>query len=194
MRLATSLSDVGRHEAFHEEQALLTPERTGDDPPPLEKLYRSHAARLRSFFARRTGREEAQDLVQETFLRVARLDQAAAAGIRKQEAYLGAVANNLLKDRARAAARRAVERHCPYEDLSFATADPHRLLEDRETVARLEKVLEQLGPRRRRIFLLHRLEHLTYAEIAAHTGMSVKGVKKQMAKALLQLRQGLDRS
>jgi DNA-directed RNA polymerase specialized sigma24 family protein len=41
--------------------------------------------------------------------------------------------------------------------------------------------------------LLHRVEHLTYAQIAAETGMSVKGVKKQMAKALLQLRTEIDR-
>ena len=38
------------------------------------------------------------------------------------------------------------------------------------------------------IFLLHRLDHLTYAEIGDVVGMSEKGVKKQMAKALFDLR------
>lgn len=191
MRLATSPGEAGESEVVAEEGRITPTGRTGQ--LPLDKLYRTHAARLRSFFARRAGRQEAQDLVHETFLRFARLDDTAAAGIRKQEAYLGTVATNLLRDRARAAARRAFELHCPYDEVIVSTGDPHQLLEDRDAIARLEKLLEKLGPRRRRIFLLHRLEHLTYAEIAAETGLSIKGVKKQMAKALLQLRDGLDR-
>lgn len=190
MRLATSPSDGGEGDV--EEDTISRAD--GDSGQlPLDRLYRSHAARLRTFFARRTGREEAQDLVQETFLRFARLDRGTAGEIRKEEAYLSTVAMNLLRDRARAAARRALERHCAYDDRSMGMTDPHRLLEDRDAVARLETALAKLGARRRRIFLLHRLEHLTYAEIAAQTGLSVKGVKKQMAKALLQLRQSLDR-
>jgi RNA polymerase sigma-70 factor (ECF subfamily) len=193
MRLATSPSDKGECEGGEEVEQSLLPRHPGERLPGLEKLYRAHAARLRSFFARRLGREDAQDLVQETFLRVARMDQLATGEIRKEEAYLGTVARNLLKDRAKAAARAALKRHGLYEELAKSTADPHRLLEDREALARLELGLKRLGSQRRRIFLLHRVEHLTYAQIAAETGMSVKGVKKQMAKALLQLRTAIDR-
>ena len=50
------------------------------------------------------------------------------------------------------------------------------------------RALSDMNPRRRKIFLLHRTENLTYAEIGETVGMSEKGVKKQMAKALLELR------
>src|SRR3546814_7489986 len=75
-----------------------------------------------------------------------------------------------------------------------SSPDPHQLLEARDTLARLEQAVGKLSLRRQRIFLLHRLEHLTYAEIAKEVGMSVKGVKKQMANALAELRSEMERS
>src|SRR3546814_3993738 len=102
----------------------------------------------------------------------------------RPEADVGPVATNLLRDRARLAGRRARERHDPLDESLVSSPDPHQLLEARDTLARLEQAVGKLSLRRQRIFLLHRLEHLTYAEIAEEVGMSVKGVKKQMAKAL----------
>lgn len=169
-----------------------------DRTPParrfaLEALYRDHAPRLLKFFVRRAGPDDAGDLLHETFARFARLDEQART-IVTPEAYLGTVATNLLRDRARIAARRAREFHQSFEENSYPSADPHQLLEDRDALARVEEAVLRLSSRRRRIFLLHRLEHLTYAEIADATGMSVKGVKKQMVKALFELRRDLDRS
>lgn len=177
----------------------------GEDPLPpenwsipkrsvsLDALYRRHAPHLLRFFARRAGRDEARDLVHETFARFAGLAKSARAEVDRPEAYLGTVATNLLRDRARAAARRSLDRHQPLDENRLTSSDPHQLLEDRDCLARLEQAVERLNPRRRRIFLLHRLEHLTYAQIADEVGMSVKGVKKQMAKALAELRQEMDR-
>lgn len=150
-------------------------------------LYRTHAARLLRYFARRAG-DEAHDLVHETFARFAHLSEPAARAVEKPEAYLGRVATNLLRDRAREAARKALDRHDQLDENRLSTGDPHRLLEDRDTVARLAAAVDRLNPRRRRIFLLHRVDRLTYAEIADAEGMSVKGVKTQMAKALFELR------
>ena len=45
----------------------------------------------------------------------------------------------------------------------------------------------RLRPKTREVFMAHRMEGLTYAEIAERTGLSVKGVEKQMSKALVQL-------
>jgi RNA polymerase sigma-70 factor (ECF subfamily) len=49
---------------------------------------------------------------------------------------------------------------------------------------RVEDRLERLKPKTRDIFLMHRFEGMSYAEIAAATGMSEKGVEKQIAKAM----------
>lgn len=192
MRLATSPCESVSLKML-EEVDPLPPEDLAplSRPATLETLYRTHAPRLLRFFSRRAGRDDAHDLVHEAFARFAGLDDAATRAVARPEAYLGTVATNLLRDRARVAARRALERHGPFDENSVPCADPHKLLEDRDTLARLEKAVARLSSRRRRIFLLHRLERLTYAEIADEVGMSVKGVKKQMAKALFELRRDM---
>lgn len=152
----------------------------------LETLYRRNAARLRRMFKRRAGSDDADDLLHDAFVRIASISS--ATPIAKPDAYLSTVAVNLLRDRARAAARQALEFHAPVDETNIIDLGLHRTLEDRDQLARLEVALERLHPRRRQIFLLHRMEHKTYADIAIEVGMSVKGVKTQMAKALFQLR------
>src|SRR3546814_17508520 len=84
----------------------------------------------------------------------------------RPEADVGPVATNLLRDRARLAGRRARERHDMLDENRVSSPDPHQLLEARDTLARLEQAVGKLSLRRQRIFLLHRLAHLTYAELA----------------------------
>ncbi|MGH7104765.1 MAG: sigma factor-like helix-turn-helix DNA-binding protein, partial [Acetobacteraceae bacterium] len=45
----------------------------------------------------------------------------------------------------------------------------------------------QLGPRTRKIFILHRLEGRTHAEIAAQHGISISAVEKHIARAALAI-------
>jgi RNA polymerase sigma-70 factor (ECF subfamily) len=49
---------------------------------------------------------------------------------------------------------------------------------------RLELALQRLKPRTREIFLAHRIDGYSYVEIAALTGLSVKGVEKHMSRAI----------
>ncbi len=154
----------------------------------IEALYHSHASRLLRFFSRRVGTDEAPDLVHETFVRMAGVDPAARRRIESPGAFLTRIAVNLLKDGAKSAARRSCALHLEYDEQVHGAVDPDRLLDDRDALARLERAVARLNRRTREIFLLHRVEGLTYAEIAQEVGMSVKGVKKQMAKALCQLR------
>lgn len=160
-----------------------TPVDTG-----LATLYRACSNRLARYFARRAGGDDALDLVHDAFMRFAALDPHATRAIARPEAYLNRVATNLLRDRARMAARRALDAQGEVAAPEAVVADPHRLLEEREALARLEQAVARMSIRRRRIFLLHRVEGLTYAQIGEEVGMSVKGVKKQMAKALFELR------
>lgn len=188
MRLATFPRNASSPEPIDEGDPLPPVAHVVPSPRgTLELLYRTHASRLLKYLSRRAG-DEAQDLLHETFARFAHLSEPAVRAVEKPEAYLGRVATNLLRDRARAAARKALEGHDDVEDDQLSTGDPHRMLEDRDTLARLEAAVDRLSPRRRRIFLLHRVDKLTYAEIAETVGMSTKGVKTQMAKALFELR------
>jgi RNA polymerase sigma-70 factor (ECF subfamily) len=154
----------------------------------IEALYRGHASRLMRYFTRRAGWRDAPDLVQETFARMVARDETTHTRIDDPGAYLSRIATNLVRDRAKSAFERAAAQRTPYDDAVHSGADPHRLLADRDALARLNAAVNRLNSRTRQIFLLHRVEGLTYAEIAEETGMSVKGVKKQMAKALFRLR------
>jgi RNA polymerase sigma-70 factor (ECF subfamily) len=77
---------------------------TADNPPNtrLADLFDQHHRRLYRLARRLTGtREEAQDLVQETFLRVARSPSAVPAGSRSEEAWLVRVLVNVCRDQWR---------------------------------------------------------------------------------------------
>lgn len=160
---------------------------------PLDTLYREHGSRLRRLLARRVGRDEAGDLVQEAFARLASIIALARTPVAKPEAFVTTVATNILRDRARAAARRALHDHDPAHSSGTEALDPHQIAEGREALKAIERALARMNHRRRRIFLLHRHEFLTYAEIARVVGMSEKGIKKQMAKALVELRAAVER-
>lgn len=153
----------------------------------VELLYRSRASSLASALRRSAGnREAAWDAVQESFARFAALAPDRRNGIAKPEAYLRRTALNLLRDWGRAAVRAAVVRE-QAEQAAEPAPDPVRALESRDTLRRLEAAMLRLRPKTREIFLAHRLDGLSYAEIAERTGLSVKGVEKQMSKAIAMI-------
>ena len=156
-------------------------------PASLGEIYRSHAPRLLRFFARRAERHEAGDLVQESFLRLAAARERGAATIDRPEAYLNRIATNLLRNRAKAALRRSLASQVPADNEPLAAHDPVAVLEARDQLERLQSALTRLSPRTREIFLAHRLDGLSYKDIATQTGLSIKGVEWHMTKAIAHL-------
>ena len=65
---------------------------------------------------------------------------------------------------------------------------PDFLLEVKEIDAKLQKTISSLSEKSRVIFLMHRMDEMTYTQIAESLGVSVKAVEKQMSKALAVLR------
>ena len=160
----------------------------------LEELYRSESGKLVRILTRRTSnRDDAQDLVQDIFLRFARIQERWPSPLERPQAYLRRIAANLLKDRARSDLRRSASSHGVADEEALPGVDQQRHLEARDMLQRLEAAIMRLRPKTREIFMAHRIDGLTYAEIAERTGLSVKGVEKQMSKALLQLDRILNR-
>jgi RNA polymerase sigma-70 factor (ECF subfamily) len=156
----------------------------------LTALYRSQRARLLRFFHRRTSDPlEAQDLVQETFARV--IGAGAPPELRKPEAYLTRVAQNLLRDRAKIRSRRSASAHVPADETILAGTDQNCLLEARDLLDRLERAMLELPSETREIFMAHRLDGMTYAEIAERTGLSIKQVERAISRALVELDRAL---
>ena len=154
----------------------------------VEAIYAAHGPALARYLRRRAPAQDVGDLVQECFRRFAQSRDAAATLIDRPAAYLVRTARNLLAERARADGRRMQADHGPFEEGEHAGPDPHAALEARDTIRRLADVVARLKPKTRTIFLMHRIDGLSYEEIAAAQGMSVKGVEKQMAKALAAIR------
>lgn len=176
--------------------------RLGDPLPPedwatggidIDRLYRAQAPRLRRFFARRVAHDDVLDLVQESFRRLIGIATAHRGRIDSPEAYLQQVAGNILRDMAKSAAEKAEQSRSAYEEAVIVGPDPLPLLEDRDLLVRIDEALAKLKPKTREIFMMHRLDGLSYAEIADRKGMSVKGVEYQLAKALDELRRRVGR-
>ena len=156
-------------------------------PDPLASLYRQERPSLLRFLSRWTGHDKAEDIIQQVFSRIAgRLDHDGRA-IQAPGAYLRQAARNVLRDEARAAERRCEHQHVPIEDLSLSSGDPVAALEARDRLVRIEEAVLRLKPLTREIFLACRLDGYSYAEIAERTGLSVRGVEKQMSRAIRQL-------
>ena len=179
----------GASEELSREDCVGRPVEDGS----LAELYRVESPRLVRLLSRQTSNtDDAHDIVQDVFYRLARL-RGQGSVLERPQAYLRRIASNLLKDRAKAAARHSVALHVVADDETLPGLDPHGLLESRDMLNRLEAAMMRLRPKTREIFVAHRVEGLTYAEIADRTGLSVKGVEKQMSKALVQLDRMLNR-
>ncbi|MES2326204.1 MAG: sigma-70 family RNA polymerase sigma factor [Pseudomonadota bacterium] len=169
------------------------PEFEGDDRVRVHQLYLEHSPSLVRQLARKTGcRELARDLANETFVRLLRMTAGNIGRIEQPEAFLRRVATNLLRDWARATALKQ-RSQLTLEIASDQQLDQVAVLETRDTLRRLEQAVSKLKPKTREIFLAHRLHGFTYAEIAERTGLSVKGVEKQMSKAIAKIDRLLDR-
>jgi len=159
----------------------------------VHELYQQHSSMLVRQLTRETGcRELARELAHEAFVRLLRLAPAKLVRIERPDAYLRRVSINLLRDWGRQHAlseRSRADLQPPGEQV----VDQLAALEARDTLRRLERAIASLRPRTRAVFLAQRIEGLSYREIAERTGLSVKGVEKQMAKAIAKIDRFLDR-
>lgn len=195
MTAGESAAAIGPAEAAASEESDVPGRRSlKEEDGILAALYRSESARLTRLVSRRTGSaDDAHDLVQDVFYRLARL-RGRLPDLERPQAYLRRIAANLLKDRAKLEGRRSAALHVVAQDETLLGNDQQRLLESRDMLRRLEAAIMRLRPRTREVFMAHRVEGLSYVEIAERTGLSVKGVEKQMSKALVQLDRILSRS
>ena len=160
----------------------------GDDQR-VDEMVRRYSGPLRSFFLKRAfDRQEAEDLVQEVFCRLAARSDASA--VEHPEAYMFQAAANLLRDRARRDLSRAAairELEALSKD-SFEELCPERVLLGKRRVAELNRALAELPERTRTIFVLHRFEEFKYAEIAVRLNISSSSVEKHMMDAIRHIK------
>lgn len=140
----------------------------------LADLYGRYSRWLTSRLRARYG-DAAEDLVQETYLRVAPYQKRGA--IRFPKALLLRIARNIAIDQGRQAdtARAHALQH-PGVDHTDASQ-----LSDLITKDAILSLPDDL----RVVFVLNRIVGLTYEEVAARTGLSVKAVEWRLSRALI---------
>lgn len=148
----------------------------------LNALYRQYSRWLNGRLRAHVDPEQAADVVQETYLRAAPYS---AGQIRHPRAFLLRIAMNVVRDESRRSKRRG-----PSEQIS----ESHYLSEaaNQTEALMMKQVVLTMPPLYREVFVLSRFAGMSYPEIAAARGLSVKAVEWRMSKALQHCVEQLD--
>ena len=129
----------------------------------------------------------AEDIAQDTFLKLwetrNRIDK------RTVKAYLYTIAQNITINQQKRNTLKYKFQKKPTADRDFDT--PEKLAEMQEYESKLNHVIAMLPDGGREVFLMNRLEDMTYNQIAERLGLSVKAIEKRMSKVLKILRDNL---
>lgn len=161
------------------------------DRAAMAALVRRYYQPLLSLFYRLTARRvEAEDLVQETWLRAMRsLKEPRGIAVRP---WLYRIASNLWRDEARKYIRRLAAGAAtePLED-DLDLPAPHDVagdVEQAEAIRRVRAALLELSPHHQEAVLLRYYQGLSYEEIAEVAGVPVGTVRSRLHHATQQLR------
>jgi len=165
----------------------------GGETRAFSELVTRYHVRLLNFIYRTIGdRDRAEDLVQETFIRVYRhlhrFDQT-----KKFSTWVYTIAGNLAKNELRNRSRNplvlfqslktswdADHRPLEWEDNTYRPDDLYRKRHLKETI---DRAVAQLPDHHRVVFVLRELEGKTYEEIADITGVNLGTVKSRLNRA-----------
>jgi len=154
----------------------------------ITQCYRDLVAPLRAFLTRQTDcASDAEDLTQETFLRLLRMD--GWGEIRSVKAFLFKTATNLVRDRVRRTHTRMMRGAVPASevDLPDTGSEPSQNVESMQMAALFAQTMAALRPSTRQAFLLHRLGACSHAQIARQMRISVSMVEKHVMRATAAL-------
>lgn len=151
------------------------------DESAFRLLYRRHTPSVYRFVLRLVGgnEQEAEDVVQETWLRAAR----GLEGFRWRSAlrsWLTGIALNRVREMARKKKRSLVEVDVDWE-VPEVTRDPGHRID-------LERALELLPPGFRTVLVLHDVEGFTHQEIGERLGITDGTSKSQLHGARRAMR------
>jgi RNA polymerase sigma-70 factor (ECF subfamily) len=149
----------------------------------LDEVATQYRTPLLRFFQRRVDRrEDADDLVQDVFSRLAGQDVDTIANI---QGYIFQVAANVLRDKARRASVRSIMTQAPegFDVEDEAGFSPERILQSREALQIMIAALYELPETVRMTFSLYHFDGVAQVQIARRMGLSVSTVEKHMAKA-----------
>jgi RNA polymerase sigma-70 factor, ECF subfamily len=175
-------------------EGLSRPDETGQSwvPPTWDEVVREHADRVYRLAFRLAGnRADAEDLTQETFVRVFRSLAEYTPGT--FEGWLHRITTNLFLDMVRR--RQRIRFDALPEDagdrLASREAGPERVYDEMNLDPEIQQALDALPADFRVAVVLCDLEQLSYEEIAATLGIKVGTVRSRIHRGRVLLREAL---
>jgi len=151
-------------------------------------LFDNHFDQVRRHIYYRCGDSElSTDIGQETFMRIWDKQMIPEKG--KELALFYKIATNLLISRKRRDQTAMTYRQSLI--IRQESETPAEQLEYKEAKHKYEQALIKLSDKQREVFLMSRVEDLSYKEISEQLGISVKAVEKRMSQTLVILREAL---
>ena len=166
---------------------------TGDKAamPSWDELVRQHADRVYRLAYRLSGnQQDAEDLTQETFIRVFRSVQNYQPGT--FEGWLHRITTNLFLDMVRLRTRIRMEaRPEDYDRVPAEDPNPEQIYHDSRLGPDLQAALDSLPPEFRAAVVLCDIEGLSYEEIGATLGVKLGTVRSRIHRGRQALREHL---
>jgi len=166
---------------------------TGDRTamPSWDELVREHGDRVYRLAYRLSGNaQDAEDLTQETFIRVFRSLQNYQPGT--FEGWLHRITTNLFLDMVRRRNRIRMEALPEdYDRVPASGPNPEEIYHDARLGADLQSALDSLGPEYRAAVVLCDIEGLSYEEIGATLGVKLGTVRSRIHRGRQALREYL---
>ena len=161
------------------------------DRAAFQALIERHQARIYGFLIRLAGRDAADDLFQEVWMKVhANAHRYEARG--KAASWLFKIANNLAMNHLARAGRRAT---VDVEEFAAVLAEPspgpHAVLERKEAQRRLESMISGLPAEQRQVFLMREYGELSFKDISETLEIPLGTALSRMNYALGKLREAL---
>ncbi|MGQ0482300.1 MAG: RNA polymerase sigma factor SigE [Pseudonocardia sp.] len=162
-------------------------------PPSWDEVVRQHADRVYRLAYRLTGNShDAEDLTQETFIRVFRSLASYQPGT--FEGWLHRITTNLFLDMVRRRGRLRMEGLPDDTDrLPGGGPDPEQVWSDTHLDPALQDALDELPPEFRAAVVLCDIEGLSYEEIGATLDVKLGTVRSRIHRGRAALRASLDR-
>ncbi|KXP13808.1 RNA polymerase sigma factor SigE [Tsukamurella pseudospumae] len=161
------------------------------DMPSWDELVREHADRVYRLAYRLSGNaQDAEDLTQETFIRVFRSLQSYEPGT--FEGWLHRITTNLFLDMVRRRNRIRMEALPEdYERVPSSDPDPGQIYADANLGPQLQNALDALAPEFRAAVVLADIEGLSYEEVATTLGVKLGTVRSRIHRGRKSIREAL---
>lgn len=153
----------------------------------VDTLYKEHHSWLKAWLRGRLGcPEQAADLAQDTFVRILAPQDALSrlSTVDNLRGYLTTIARRLMVDQFRRARLEQAWLETLAQQPQAEDISPEQRLALLETLHELDCMLDGLGQRVKRAFLLSQLQGMTYASIATELGCSEITIHRYIAKAV----------